>query len=574
MKIDTWDGCYPSNWRGKIVPDAITHPAKYSSKLIRRIYEHMIAEGWLREGDLVIDPFGGVALGAFDAMRLGLRWRGNELEPRFVDIGQNYDCPGYTFENWKRFYYRVKRVNHTYGFHWCPTCQGVMQNRKIRQNPHRYIGNIEYWNSRFSSMPHWCTDAILLNGDSRHLLDVLSQADGAVSSPPYKTGGHHKHQMDAYNTNGGGQYDKDHSGYGTGDGIGIGVVSSPPYAGTLEKPNGIDTNKLTGHHAGATSQAFLDPRYGATPGQLGAMKADGFDAAVTSPPFLQAKGGTPEPKPGGPINAAMYKRHAAGNAAAHAYGKTEGQLSSMDDGSFDAAVTSPPFKGQSADGGWQMLDKYAKKGKLTVKQAGGDPSKSFPSWSEDRDTSYGHTEGQLADMDDKDFDGAVSSPPYESADLPQAARDYSNLREHLEKSNHRTMARSAELMGSGDYGHTEGNIGNDSGDDFWMAARQIVEQVYIALRPGGHAVWVVKGFVKNKDLVDFPGQWRQLCEAVGFVAVHEHHASLVRHNSTSITLEGKKVKNITESKSFFRRLAEKKGSPHIDFETVLCMVKP
>ena len=55
MKIDTWTGCYPSNWKGKIVPDAITHPAKYSSKLIRRIYEHMIEEGWLHgEKDIVV----------------------------------------------------------------------------------------------------------------------------------------------------------------------------------------------------------------------------------------------------------------------------------------------------------------------------------------------------------------------------------------------------------------------------------------------------------------------------------------------------------------------------------------
>lgn len=40
METDTWNNCYPSNWSGKIVPDAIAHPAKFSSKLIRKIYEH------------------------------------------------------------------------------------------------------------------------------------------------------------------------------------------------------------------------------------------------------------------------------------------------------------------------------------------------------------------------------------------------------------------------------------------------------------------------------------------------------------------------------------------------------
>jgi hypothetical protein len=53
MKIDKWKKCYPSNWQGKIVPDAITHPAKYSSKLIRKVYDHLFEEGWIQEGGWV-----------------------------------------------------------------------------------------------------------------------------------------------------------------------------------------------------------------------------------------------------------------------------------------------------------------------------------------------------------------------------------------------------------------------------------------------------------------------------------------------------------------------------------------
>ena len=135
MRTDFWNGCYPSNWRGVIVDEAIVHPAKFSSKLIRRIYEHMVEEGWLKEGDIVIDPFGGVALGALDAQRLGLRWRGCELEQRFVDLGN---------------------------------------------------ANIAHWNERFSRMPKWNTDAILLQGDSRNLVQILRESgQGVVSSPPF-----------------------------------------------------------------------------------------------------------------------------------------------------------------------------------------------------------------------------------------------------------------------------------------------------------------------------------------------------------------------------------------------------
>jgi len=72
MMIDEWSGCYPSQWVGMIVPGAIVHPAKFSSRLIRRIYEHITEEGWVKPGDMVVDPFAGVALGALDAMRLGL----------------------------------------------------------------------------------------------------------------------------------------------------------------------------------------------------------------------------------------------------------------------------------------------------------------------------------------------------------------------------------------------------------------------------------------------------------------------------------------------------------------------
>ena len=110
-----------------IVPEAISHPAKFSNRLIRRIYEHMLKEGWLRPGDMVIDPFGGVALGALDAMRMGLAWRGVELEPRFVDLGNQ---------------------------------------------------NILFWNKRFSRLPGWSGDALLLQGWLlSYILDPAKQPD-------------------------------------------------------------------------------------------------------------------------------------------------------------------------------------------------------------------------------------------------------------------------------------------------------------------------------------------------------------------------------------------------------------
>ena len=82
-------------------------------------------------------------------------------------------------------------------------------------------------------------------------------------------------------------------------------------------------------------------------------------------------------------------------------------------------------------------------------------------------------------------------------------------------------------------------------------------------------MWVVKDFVRNKARVDFTGDWRRLCEAVGFRLVCEHHAMLTRTWEEPHLFEGTVTKS-KGRKSFFRRLAEKKGSPKINWESVQC----
>ncbi len=442
--VTEWENCYPSNWKGVITPEAMAHPAKYSSKLIRRIYEHMIEMGWLKAGDKVVDPFGGVALGALDAMRLGLRWYGVELELKFAGLGNV---------------------------------------------------NIIEWNNRFGNMPRWGS-ARLFNGDSRNLIEVIrGTVSAAVSSPPYgdtieDSSGH---RMIVQFGNGGAMKPRVYS--GNPDNLSNmpagnfkAALSSPPYAETdlQYKKNGLKVDGKEKYER-PYMEGQGQENYGATLGQLGAMKAGNFDAAISSPPFLQSEGGAHVPSHYAE-DPTFMKRHAAGNKSSNAYGESDGQLSSMKDGGFDAAVSSPPFEDGSP-----------------------------------------HNGGAAEFITDKRI--------------------------------------------FGDYGNTNGQLGNDSGADFWLAARAIVEQVYQALEPGGHAVWVVKDYVKAKKIVPFCDQWRQLCEAVGFVTEHEHHAMLVHHKGTQHTLDGGQVERKTESKSFFRRLAEKKGSPRIDWETVFCMTK-
>lgn len=617
-EIDAWENCYPSQWKGLIIPEAMSHPAKFSSKLIRRIYDHMVGEGWLRIGDKVIDPFGGVALGALEAMRHGMNWTGMELELKFVDLGGQ---------------------------------------------------NIALWNKKFGRMPHWGT-ARLLQGDSRKMLEVVGRVDGSVSSPPYADGSQHTGGDDPHPEKmQGGKY----------HGVGItGAISSPPYSearigqesGQEHCGNGDQYGETAGQlgamGAGDFSAALSSPpyadsdqnykdgwgrfhknhdplwrsdiqreaEYGESEGQLSAMPPGDFNASISSPPFRQAEGGTPEPKEGGAIDHALYARHAAGNSAAEGYGVTPGNLGNMDEprGDFDAAISSPPFGGSELQDNRKTindtilgvgrndgqkpharLDNYFG-GYQDEKNISNLPTGEFdsavssppynPPMSQDHNGSrggkrgttpsepgafvkYGITEGQLEGMDMDGFDASVSSPPFENQEGAQSANKFKDpaafakaraegYRSGRIKANfasEEAILRQLVKANGETYGDTEGNIGNDSGETFWSAARTIVEQVYQALAPGGHAVWVVKNYVKNKQIVPFSDQWRQLCEAVGFKTLHEHHAMLVHHKGTSHTLEGGTVEHKTESKSFFRRLAESKGSPRIDFETVFCMVK-
>src|SRR5512146_700869 len=82
-----WWGLYRERWGETITKDASEHPAKYAPALIRQIYAHAVSAGWLAPGATVLDPFGGVALGAPEALRLGLNWYGMELEERWVRAG-------------------------------------------------------------------------------------------------------------------------------------------------------------------------------------------------------------------------------------------------------------------------------------------------------------------------------------------------------------------------------------------------------------------------------------------------------------------------------------------------------
>jgi len=453
-----WSGCYNDNWQGIIVPEAFSHPVKYSRGLIAHIYQHMLENGWLHRGDVVLDPFGGVALGGFEAMRLGLNWVGVELEPKFYSMGNQNIAK------------------------WCKDYPGMLPG-----------------------------SAVLLQGDSRRLGEVIAEAGAVVSSPPYADTPIKQTHMTSNKR---------------------GDPDNPNYRPSWK-------TKLADGYADTVRP------YGSTPGQLGVMKPGDLDAIISSPPFVdqivsdhnfQAPHDT----------TALMDVHKVNSFS-------PGQLGSMKPGTFDNVISSPPYADQvirDRDLGKEGFTQGATQGKHAF-------------------DAYGHTPGQLGSMKPGDLDATVSSPPYETMN----STDIKFMQKHADDTG-RDFQKPGGRSLIGQYGTTAGNIGNAAGDTFWQAAREIVAQCYAILRPGAYTAWVVKGYIKNKKLVDFPGQWRLLCEACGFEFVEEIHASLVKETHIGNDLfSGEVVTKRTERKSFFRRLAEKNGSPHIDFETVLFLRK-
>ena len=168
------------------------------------------------------------------------------------------------------------------------------------------------------------------------------------------------------------------------------------------------------------------------------------------------------------------------------------------------------------------------------------------------------------------LDGVCTSPPYAETTVTG-------------ESNFKSAKRLRDSRGSA-YGQTEGQIGRlrageldgavtSPPEDYWMAMSRVYAQLLLALKPGGVAALVLKSFVKNKQIVDLPAQTCQLLTHLGFDVFEMTRAMLVKETVENTLFDGP-VKKLSEKKSFFRRMAEKKGSPRIDYEVVIWARRP
>lgn len=665
---DEWKGCYPSSWKGMIVPQAMSHPAKFSSKLIRRIYEHMRAEGWVISGDvLTVDEnlleyitcheklnlakTAGSQPSTPDAVSVqGLKQErtnsqtdqrqyarsagNNSISHHPIQKSTAAQSVGITgTELSKKEHAQFAESNshiETKGEFSVP--ENVMESpllgtkekgernkptehtrRQTQEYQDRLTGNgeVELTNNitessgrnlaensgkksedvrnvdqqkiyRFTTKSR--TDTVRATTERTWRFYVLPVTEKLISlligqCPSFSQPGSQAFLRDSHEITFIGLSD-----LRVGDEIRI------PPSKIIDPFGGVALGSLDAMRLGLEwfgvelELKFVDlgqhnianwdakfhnmPKWGKavlcqgdSRKLLQVLRGNSSVAAtISSPPYSETDLGG-----GAGILARDEKmRETHGMTVENVnYGKENGNLGNMRGDGFSAAISSPPFR--HSEGGTPepkpggSIDK-----KLYERHAAGNSAAE----------GYGGSDGQLANMGegDESFEAAMKSPPYEG-DVVKARSSHLEVERTARKGMDRTPGMTRELLAQEQYGTSEGQLGNDSGDDFWMAARQIVEQVYLALAPGGHAVWVTKRYVKNKQIVEFSDQWRQLCEAVGFKTVHWHRALLVRDNGKSETLDGNTVHHKTESKSFFRRLAEKRGSPRIDWEDVLCMVK-
>ena len=330
------------------------------------------------------------------------------------------------------------------------------------------------------------------------------------------------------------------------------AVSSPPFENQLPSHDDFQPP----HDTGARLAVNFDTAYGSTPGQLGAMPSGDYGAAVSSPPFSGDKNLMAVNDQG--VRSDMVARRGMVESDTQ---QSPGNLAALraDSAGFTAAVSSPPYADNAAtwvEGPGARHDPIHHNGDNAFKASS--------------DNGYGSTPGNVGNMRDGGFEGVVSSPPFMENAHPKQELGGKNLQI---RDNPRTPG---EKLYFTEYvtPDSPGQLGTESPDTFWTAARAIVEQTYAALRPGGYAAWVTKCFVRKGAIVPFSDQWEQLCAAVGFEPVERIAAMLVDDHGDQLDIFGGATARLKERKSFFRRLAEKKGSPRIDHEDVIIMRKP
>lgn len=236
-----------------------------------------------------------------------------------------------------------------------------------------------------------------------------------------------------------------------------------------------------------------------------------------------------------------------------------GNIGELRPGAVDAVITSPPYAQTGVEKSSASVDMV--KNWETYKASGGGSSfESYKATQEKHSAGYGHSEGQISRLNGGSVEAVVTSPPFEDRNACQDPKYRENRTNSGGPLHH-------------EYGDEVGQIGKNSGETYWSAMAQVYASCFLAIKPGGFIAVVVKDYVKNKQVVPLCNDTARLLEHCGFVIVERVHAMLVKKTSHDDLFSGATTQTKSR-KSFFRRLAEAKGSPEINFEEVIFAKRP
>jgi hypothetical protein len=271
---------------------------------------------------------------------------------------------------------------------------------------------------------------------------------------------------------------------------------------------------------------------------------------LTSPPYSEGTvhgGGHSIDWEKAQCDKAGRKTSPAREGLGEGYGTTPGQIGQLKSGDLDGVISSPPYAEGLGHGGQPKPLGNAER---------------YPKVMDAMQEGYGDTPGQIGNMPGGSLDGAVTSPPWEQSGTIDHVRQTDSLRFGKFKGG------GTRFLDNYDYGQATGQIGNESKDDYWTAMKHAYRQMYLAMRPNAVAAIVVKDFVRAGQRVPLCDQTAQLLEHCGFKVFERTRCWLVKEDRHP-GLFGEDIVKVKERKSFFRRLAEKKGSPRIDYEEVI-----
>lgn len=291
-----------------------------------------------------------------------------------------------------------------------------------------------------------------------------------------------------------------------------GIVTSPPFSDAGKQPTGRGQGVSKDYREGKKKEDTPDSDYGGSEGQIGKLK---IDAVVVSPPL-----------PSNPLSEKSKKKG-----------------------------IKP--QGRHSGGGGVLNDEKLRKG----------CGKSFS-----RGMEYGEREGSIGNLEDKGLDAVITSPPFQDGSSAQAAPESYKGKDGKKGFGHVGSVKNKKNDTKAGYGQEKGNIGNQADETYWSAMEKVYQQCFLALKPGGMMAVHIKDYVANKKRVPLCAKTCLLLEKCGFKLKKIIRAwqskELKEVGFTGTTISRK------ERKSFFRRLAEKKGSPRIDWENVIWVRKP